>query len=48
MDTIAEKLVTYVSETTYDRLPKEVTTETKKFILDTLGVGLAGAREPGC
>ncbi|MBW2342168.1 MAG: MmgE/PrpD family protein, partial [Deltaproteobacteria bacterium] len=30
------------------RLPKEATTETKKFILDTLGVGLAGAREPGC
>jgi len=48
MDTIAEKLVTYVSETTYDRLPKEVTTETKKFMLDTLGVGLAGVREPGC
>jgi len=48
MDTIAEKLITYVSETTYDRLPKEVTTETKKFMLDTLGVGLAGAREPGC
>ncbi|MBW1716916.1 MAG: MmgE/PrpD family protein, partial [Deltaproteobacteria bacterium] len=48
MDKIAEKLVRYVSETTYDRLPKEATTETKKFILDTLGVGLAGAREPGC
>ena len=48
MDKIAEKLVTYVSETTYDGLPKEVTTETKKFILDTLGVGLAGVREPGC
>jgi len=48
MDKIAEKLVTYVSETTYDRLPEEVTTETKKFMLDTLGVGLAGVREPGC
>ena len=48
MDAIAEKLVRYVSETTYDRLPQEVATETKKFILDTLGVGLAGVREPGC
>jgi 2-methylcitrate dehydratase PrpD len=48
MDKIAEKLVRYVSETTYDRLPEEVTTETKKFMLDTLGVGLAGVREPGC
>ena len=48
MDTIVEKLVTYVSETDYDSLPKEVISETKKFILDTIGVGLAGAREPGC
>jgi len=48
MDTIAEKLVHYVSETTYDKLPPEVVRETKKFILDTIGVGLAGAREPGC
>ncbi|MBW2004706.1 MAG: MmgE/PrpD family protein [Deltaproteobacteria bacterium] len=48
MDTIVEKLVTYVSETNYDGLPKEVIDETKKFILDTIGVGLAGAREPGC
>ena len=48
MDTIAEKLVRYVSETTYEKLPAEVVSETKKFILDTIGVGLAGAREPGC
>ncbi len=48
MDIIVEKLVSYVSETNYDRLPKEVINETKKFILDTIGVGLAGAREPGC
>jgi 2-methylcitrate dehydratase PrpD len=48
MDIIAEKLVRYVSETTYDKLPPEVVSETKKFILDTVGVGLAGAREPGC
>jgi len=48
MDTIAEKLVTYVSETDYGKLPKEVIDETKKFILDTIGFGLAGVREPGC
>jgi 2-methylcitrate dehydratase PrpD len=48
MDTIAGKLVRYVSETTFDKLPPEVVSETKKFILDTVGVGLAGAREPGC
>ena len=44
MDTIGEKLVSYVSEMTYDRLPQEVVDETKKFILDTIGVGLAGVR----
>jgi len=48
MDTIVERLVTYILETNYDGLPKDVIDETKKFILDTLGVGLAGAREPGC
>jgi len=48
MDLIAEKLVRYVSETNFEKLPKEVVNETKKFILDTIGVGLAGAREPGC
>ena len=48
MDAIVERLVTYISETDYDSLPKEVISETKKFILDTIGVGLAGAREPGC
>jgi len=48
MDTIAESLVGYVSEATYDKLPAEVISETKKFVLDTIGVGLAGAREPGC
>jgi 2-methylcitrate dehydratase PrpD len=48
MDTTIEKLVDHVAETTYDDLPKGVVDETKKFILDTFGVGLAGAREPGC
>jgi len=48
MDTTAEQLTRYVAETTFDSLPREVVDETKKFILDTIGVGLAGVREPGC
>lgn len=48
MDAIADTLARYVAETNYDRLPREVVDETKKFILDTIGVGLAGVREPGC
>jgi len=48
MGSIAEKLVRHVSDTDYDKLPKDVVDETKKFILDTIGVGLAGAKEPGC
>jgi len=48
MDTIGEQIARYVAETNFDRLPREVVDETKKFILDTIGVGLAGVREPGC
>ncbi|MBW1689495.1 MAG: MmgE/PrpD family protein [Deltaproteobacteria bacterium] len=48
MDAIADTLARYVAETNYDMLPREVIDETKKFILDTIGVGLAGVREPGC
>jgi 2-methylcitrate dehydratase PrpD len=48
MDPIADALVRYVAETNFDSLPREVVDETKKFILDTIGVGLAGVREPGC
>jgi 2-methylcitrate dehydratase PrpD len=48
MDAIADTLACYVAETTFDMLPREVVDETKKFILDTIGVGLAGVREPGC
>lgn len=48
MGSIAEKLIYYLSDTNYDKLPKDVVDETKKFILDTIGVGLAGAKEPGC
>lgn len=48
MDTIADTLTQYAAETNFDRLPREVVDETKKFILDTIGVGLAGVRQPGC
>lgn len=48
MDKLADTLAQYVAETSFDSLPREVVDETKKFILDTIGVGLAGAREPGC
>lgn len=32
----------------FDDLPSEVVNTTKKFILDTLGCGLAGTKAPGC
>jgi 2-methylcitrate dehydratase PrpD len=48
MNPIADTLARYIAETDFDRLPREVVDETKKFILDTIGVGLAGVREPGC
>jgi len=48
MDATVERLITYISKINYDNLPIEVVDETKKFILDTIGVGLAGVREPGC
>jgi 2-methylcitrate dehydratase PrpD len=48
MDAIADRLARYVADTSFDRLPLEVVEEAKKFILDTVGVGLAGVREPGC
>jgi 2-methylcitrate dehydratase PrpD len=48
MDAIADTLARYVAETNYDRLPREVVDETKKFMLDTIGVALGGVREPGC
>ncbi|MFQ6111399.1 MAG: MmgE/PrpD family protein [Nitrospinota bacterium] len=38
----------YIHETTFERLPPEVVEVTKHFILDTLGVALAGSSAPGC
>jgi len=48
MGDIVENLIKYIAKTGYDHLPQGVITETKKFILDTIGVGLAGVSEPGC
>ncbi len=48
MDRIMEKIVPFLAETSYARIPEEAISATKTFFLDTLGVGLAGAEEPGC
>ena len=42
-----EKLADYLSSTTYDDLPPEVTLASKKSIMDTLGVSLAGSSASG-
>jgi len=40
-------LVDYCLQTTYEKLPADVVAVTKNQIVDTLGIALAGAREPG-
>lgn len=47
MDAIS-KFADYVAKTDYSSLPKLVIENTKKFIIDTIGVGIAGLRAPGC
>jgi 2-methylcitrate dehydratase PrpD len=47
MDAIYE-FADYVAKTDYSNLPKPVVENTKKFIIDTIGVGIAGLRAPGC
>ncbi len=42
-----EKLARYIVETNYEQIPNEALDVTKKLILDTLGVTLAGCNEPG-
>ncbi len=41
-------LAEYIHKTTFERLPREVVEGTKHFLLDTLGVALAGSAAPGC
>ena len=43
---VEQKLVNYVSSVTYNDLPAEVTLATKKSIVDTLGVSIAGSGAP--
>lgn len=38
----------YIAKTKYSDLPKEVVDNTKKFIIDTIGVGIAGLDAPAC
>jgi 2-methylcitrate dehydratase PrpD len=38
----------FIYETEFEYLPKEVVDTTKKLILDTIGVGLAGRKAAGC
>ena len=43
MPTLAEHLSTYVVEATWEQLPKRVVQHTKRVILDSLGVAIAGS-----
>ena len=47
MDSIA-LFSDYVAQTNYSDLPLKVVENTKKFIIDTIGVGIAGLTAPGC
>ena len=41
--TIAEQLGTFVADTTFEQLPREVVEKAKRHILDTFGAALVGA-----
>ncbi len=47
MDAITA-FVDFLNDTSFDNLPDEVIDRTKRFILDTLGVAIAGTSAPGC
>jgi len=42
------KFADYVARISYSDLPNSVIENTKKFIIDTIGVGIAGLQAPGC
>jgi 2-methylcitrate dehydratase PrpD len=44
---VTERIARYISETAYDNLPAEVVQSAKRYIIDCLGVVLAGCIEPG-
>src|SRR5262249_9654043 len=41
---LAERLASFVTDTSFDDLPREVVARAKRHLLDTLGAALAGAR----
>jgi len=43
---ITEKLATFISETNLEKMPSQVVTLTKRAMIDTLGVALAGSAHP--
>ena len=47
MDSIGQ-LSDYVVKTDYVHLPRAVIENTKKFIVDSIGVAIAGLNSPGC
>jgi 2-methylcitrate dehydratase PrpD len=47
MDMISQ-FAEYIAKTNYSDLPGPVIENTKKFIIDTIGVGIAGLEAPGC
>jgi 2-methylcitrate dehydratase PrpD len=47
MDKIS-KFADYVAKTNYSDFSEAVVENTKKFIIDTIGVGIAGLEAPGC
>ena len=47
MDAV-EPFADYVADIKFSDLPDEVVENTKKFIIDTIGVGIAGLKSPGC
>ncbi len=42
-----QKLINHIVDTQFDDLPQEVRKEEKKFIIDSLGVAIAGSTAPG-
>ena len=47
MDKISQ-FADYIAKTNYSDLSGPVIENTKKFIIDTIGVGIAGLEAPGC
>ena len=44
---VAFDLARYIVNTKYDQIPTEVVSVTKKFVIDSVGVGIAGSSAPG-